>query len=93
MCRWFFKQCDITWFGGNKMKKKVGILIVIGIMLLGTTTLAGITTPSLENSEKEHGDVTALSLEFTEPIINEDDMYIMINGGHDMAFRRTPLRP
>ena len=68
------------------MEKKVGILVVIGIMLLGTSTLAGINIPVFESTEQEHGEEIALSIGFSHPTVNEDDNYAVIEGDSDMTY-------
>ncbi len=66
------------------MKKKVGIVVVIGIMLLGTSTLAGINAPILENARGKHNEITALSMNFSPPKIKENHEYTLIES--DMAY-------
>ncbi len=67
------------------MKKKVGVVVVIGVMLLGTSTLAGINAPFLEGAKEEYGEEIALSMEFLPPMIKEDDKYAVIESGNDMT--------
>jgi len=60
------------------MRKKVGILVLIGVLLLGTSTLAGLNAPFLEPTEESHRAETALFLQFSPPTVTEDGEYVVI---------------
>ena len=67
------------------MKKKIGAAAVMCIMLLGTSTLAGIHSPLLETSEETTETYTQISLELPPPKITADHEYAVIDSGNEMT--------
>ncbi len=78
------------------MEKKVGIVVVIGVMLLGTSTLAGINAPFLESTEKGCLEKITLSAKFSSPKSEEHHEYLVIDGSNDMTYlmhEGSPILP
>lgn len=75
----------MLYYGADKMRKKVGILVLIGVLLLGTSTLAGLNAPFLEPAEESHRAETALFLQFSPPTVTEDGKYVVIEASDDMT--------
>lgn len=72
--------------GDDKMKKKIGVVVVIVVctLFLGTSTFAGINAPVLENTKEKHNEVTTLSMIFSPLKIKEHQEYALIES--DMAY-------
>ncbi len=64
--------------------KKLGIVVVIVVMLLGTSTLAGINAPVLEDAKGKHNETNVFSINFSPPKIKENQEYTLIES--DMAY-------
>jgi hypothetical protein len=68
-----------------EMKKKIGIALIISVILLGTTTLAGMQPSQSSHSTPHHSEHTTLTLEFPAPTLTIGDEYTTVTSKKNMT--------
>ena len=78
------------------MNGKAGMVIVVGVVLLATSTFAGVNTTLPEIDDRQYEETISFSVTFSQPEILENEEYSVINADNNMMYIRnegSPLLP
>lgn len=82
------------------MNGKAGMVIVVGVVLLATSTFAGVNTTLPEIDDRQYEETISFSVTFSQPEILENEIenkkYSVINADNNMMYIRNegyPLLP